>query len=103
VRITRDHIERYPVVLERFTEVPERDLFVALQAAEAASAGNARQGSPDIFLNALMPMIPVINRFFDDVLVMAEDEKIRHNRLGLVQRIAALAQGVADMSRLEGF
>jgi glycyl-tRNA synthetase len=48
-------------------------------------------------------MIPPINRFFDQVLVMAEDERLRRNRLGLLQRIAALAEGVADMSRLEGF
>ena len=34
---------------------------------------------------------------------MAEDEKVRNNRLGLLQRIAALAEGVADFSRLEGF
>jgi glycyl-tRNA synthetase len=48
-------------------------------------------------------MIPTINRFFDRVLVMADDEVVRKNRLGLVQGIAALADGVADMSRLEGF
>jgi glycyl-tRNA synthetase len=35
--------------------------------------------------------------------VMAEDERVRRNRLGLVQRIAALADGVADLSKLEGF
>ena len=60
-------------------------------------------GSVDDFLNAFLPMIPAINRFFDEVLVMAEDPAARQNRLGLLQRIAALAQGVADLSRLEGF
>jgi len=34
---------------------------------------------------------------------MAEDEAMRKNRLALVQGIATLAGGVADMSRLEGF
>ena len=34
---------------------------------------------------------------------MAEDETLRRNRLGLLQRIAALANGVADLSKLEGF
>jgi glycyl-tRNA synthetase len=50
-----------------------------------------------------MPMIPVINRFFDEVLVMVEDEKIRQNRLGMLQRIATLTDGIMDMSFLEGF
>jgi glycyl-tRNA synthetase beta subunit len=54
-------------------------------------------------LNAFLPMMPAINQFFDDVLVMVEDEKVRHNRLGLLQRINSLADGAADMSRLEGF
>jgi glycyl-tRNA synthetase beta subunit len=48
-------------------------------------------------------MIPAVDRFFDQVLVMAEDETLQHNRLGLLQRIAALAADVADLSRLEGF
>ena len=48
-------------------------------------------------------MIPAIDKFFEDVLVMVEDEKVRDNRLVLLQRIAALAYGVADMSKLEGF
>jgi len=34
---------------------------------------------------------------------MAEDKKLQENRLGLLQRIAALSSGVADLSRLEGF
>jgi glycyl-tRNA synthetase len=101
VRITRDQVERYEVDPARFLEPAEGELFAALQTAEAACEGN--RGSPDIFLNALLPMIPAINRYFDDVLVMADDAAIRQNRLGLVQRIAALAKGVADMSRLEGF
>jgi glycyl-tRNA synthetase len=48
-------------------------------------------------------MIPAVNKFFDAVLVMAEDERVRANRLGLLQRIAALPQGAADLSLLEGF
>jgi glycyl-tRNA synthetase beta subunit len=34
---------------------------------------------------------------------MAEDAALRQNRLGMLQRIASLADGVADFSRLEGF
>jgi glycyl-tRNA synthetase beta subunit len=55
------------------------------------------------FLNAFVPMIPTVNDFFDKVLVMADDKAVRENRLGLLQRIAALAKGVADLSKLEGF
>jgi glycyl-tRNA synthetase beta subunit len=44
-----------------------------------------------------------INRFFTDVLVMAEDLDVRSARLALVQRIAALPNGIAELSQLQGF
>jgi glycyl-tRNA synthetase beta subunit len=81
-------------------EKEEKALFAALKKAESASR---REGSVDDFLNAFVPMIPAVNAFFDKVLVMAEDKKLQENRLGLLQRIAALANSVADLSKLEGF
>jgi glycyl-tRNA synthetase beta subunit len=48
-------------------------------------------------------LIPAITAFFDKVLVMAEDQAVRENRLGLLQSIAALSNGIADLSKLEGF
>ncbi len=100
VRITRDIPEFFPVSSERFIEPSESKLYRALLTAEATARAT---GSVDDFLNAFTPMIPAINQFFDEVLVMTEDEGLRNNRLGLLQRIVALAGGVADMSRLEGF
>jgi glycyl-tRNA synthetase len=37
------------------------------------------------------------------VLVMDEDQAVRENRLALLQHIANLTQGIADLSELEGF
>ena len=48
-------------------------------------------------------MIPSVNRFFDEILVMSKKKAERENRLGLLQRLSALAKGIADLSRLEGF
>ena len=100
VRITRDLSQAYPVSPEGFIEAAEKDLYHALQISQGASR---RPGSVDDFLQAFLPLIPYINNFFDKVLVMTEDEAVRKNRLGLVQSVAALADGAADMSRLEGF
>jgi glycyl-tRNA synthetase beta chain len=43
---------------------------------------------------------PVLNTFFEKVLVMAEDKKTRQNRLGLLQSIAKLLLGIADYSQI---
>ena len=100
VRITRDLTEIYPVDEQRFEESAERALYRSLMTAENEPRA---PGSVDDFLNAFIPLIPDINKFFDQVLVMVDDELLRNNRLGVLQRISALADGVVDMSRLEGF
>ncbi len=100
VRITRGQPERYEVNPAAFAEEAEHALWEALQKAETAPR---HPGSVDDFFAAFLPMMPAIERFFEEVLVMAEDEALRRNRLGLLQRIAALADGVADFSKLEGF
>ncbi len=61
------------------------------------------QPSVEILGTALRDLEDPINRFFTDVLVMAEDPAIRQARLALVQRIAALPDGIADLSQLQGF
>jgi glycyl-tRNA synthetase len=103
VRITREFKERFPVDPQALVEPEERELYAALEGAESALSSGSSREPVHAFLNAFVPMIPAINGFFDRVLVMAEDPSLRQNRLGLLQRIAALAHGAADLSRLEGF
>ena len=100
MRITREYTDRFKVDPKKISESAEKELFKALDIAESAQRAD---GSVDDFLNAFMPMIPAIDKFFEDVMVMVEDASLRDNRLGMLQRIAAMADGVADLSYLEGF
>lgn len=100
VRITRDQTHDYEIQPSAFTEQAESELLQAILMAESERRNLA---SIDDFFEVFTPMIPVINHFFDAVLVMDEDLKVRANRLGLLQRVAKLAQGTADFSKLEGF
>lgn len=100
VRITRDQKATFKVDETAFVDPAETMLFKAVKKVESA---NLKVGSVDDLLNMFLPMIPDVNRFFDDVMVMDEDLRIRANRLGLLQRIAALTRGTADLSFLEGF
>jgi len=100
VRITRDLPSRYAVDPALITEPATRELYGAyLRAAERVKA------DPDIdtLMESLLTLAPVISRFFDQVLVMAEDPAIRRNRLALCQSIGALADGIVDLSQMEGF
>jgi glycyl-tRNA synthetase beta subunit len=100
VRITRDLEDEHPVDPGKFTEPQEKALYQAVQEAEA---GGREPGDVDDFLAAFQPMIPAVEAFFDGVLVMADDRELRENRLGLLQKVAGLGQGCADLSVLEGF
>jgi glycyl-tRNA synthetase len=101
VRIIRSaQLDDRPLTIDKkkFTEQAERDLHAAIPSSIVH-----RPSSIDEFLNIVVKLIPSINAFFDKVLVMAEDEKIKQNRLALVGQIAALSTGLADLSKLEGF
>ena len=51
-------------------------------------------------LTYLSELQPAIDRFFDDVLVMVENEDIRKNRLALLKIIADKIYAVADLTKL---
>ena len=74
-----------------------------LEAYRAAQARVNPQGSVDDLFEAVQEMVPAINRFFEDILVMAEERELRESRLALLQRIAGLARGIVDLTKVEGF
>jgi glycyl-tRNA synthetase len=99
-RITRGEQITSTPDAAKFIEPAEKALHEALIGAQKIRRD---PGSVEDFLNAFQPMVPTITRFFDEVLVMAEDLSVRANRLALVQQVVKLADGICDFSRLEGF
>ena len=100
VRITRDLKGHFDVDPDQFVEKSESALYSAVQKAEAIIA---ETNAIDKLMENFLPLIPKINKFFDEVLVMADDEVLRNNRLGILQRISGLTKNIADFSYLEGF
>jgi glycyl-tRNA synthetase len=98
VRITRDQKETFKINEKLFTDKEEKDLFAALQ-----KESKKQPVTVDEFLEIVTKLIPSISAFFDKVLVMAEDKKVKENRLGLLQKVAALSTGIVDLGKLEGF
>ncbi|HEY5730456.1 MAG TPA: glycine--tRNA ligase subunit beta [Anaerolineales bacterium] len=97
VRITRDQ-NAYKVKEKSLREVEERTLFEVLNLQKTDFNGDV-----DALLGAVQKLIPSITTFFEKIMVMAEEKELRENRIGLMQSIASLSSGVADLSRLEGF
>ena len=98
VRITRPLKETYALRPDDLRLPEEQAVAAALVEAEAA-----KDGTVETFIDSLRRMAPAITRLFDAVLIMDDDAAVRENRLALLQRVAGLARGVADLSALEGF
>ncbi len=100
IRIVRDQAEVFDFEPNADPEPAAADLLNAYQAARKQVTP---ESDVDRLLTAISPLIPTINSFFDEVLVMHEERTLRENRLGLLQAIWALSRGIVDLTRLEGF
>ena len=97
VRITREQ-KLYKVKEKSLREEEERILYEVFNLQEIDFNGDV-----DALLKVVQKLVPSITSFFDKIMVMAEEKELRENRLGLLQRIAGLTDGVADLSKLDGF
>ncbi len=94
-RITKD-LETLPLQPERYQEPAVAALYAALEGV-----GPIHEVGE--LVSALSTLQPRVAGFFDDVLVNDPDPAVRSARQALVQKVVSLAQGVADLSRLEGY
>jgi glycyl-tRNA synthetase len=100
VRISRGETARHQVNPALLQEPSEQELYAACTRIQS----ELQQGANvDGFLQAFEAIVPTVMTFFEQVMVNAEDEKIRHNRLGLMQAISNLQSNRADLSELIGF
>ena len=84
----------------RLADGAERDLWQAFQRLTPVVDEHCARGDYTEALIALAAAKPAVDRFFDDVMVMADDPEIRANRLALLRGIAATMNRVADLSKL---
>lgn len=81
-------------------EEAEKALFHQLvEVAPLVDSHVANEDYTDA-LCVLAGLRAAVDRFFEDVMVMAEEPLTRHNRLALLARLAGLMNQVADISRL---
>ncbi len=99
VRIVRSQVSGQKIVSESLLVEPaEQALYQAYQSTVTAPPATI-----DELLGGVEKLIPAITTFFDKVLVMAEDPAVKANRLALLQKVASLSTGLADLGKLEGF
>jgi len=83
-----------------FSEDAERALWTDVAAVRRSADVLFEAGDYTSSLKALAALRAPVDKFFDDVMVNADDLKVRANRLGLLATLHGVMNRVADLSRL---
>jgi glycyl-tRNA synthetase beta chain len=83
-----------------FEHESESALFAAYQKAEKKVSDAMEKGLFEKALKDIATLREPVDAFFDGVMVLAEDQNVRRNRMALLEHIATLFGKFADFSKL---
>jgi glycyl-tRNA synthetase beta chain len=95
-------LHRKDVDVEGLRDPAEVRLFDAMRSLQEAVATALAQREYANALGRLAQLRPPVDAFFEQVMVMDEDPRLRANRLALLTQLHGLFIGIADLSRLPG-
>ena len=82
----------------------EKDCEGALASAADTVAGISKEKIQakdyDAALKEIATLRPVVDQFFEDVMVFSDDEKIKNNRIAILASVSRLFKNIADFSKL---
>ncbi|MBQ6606889.1 MAG: glycine--tRNA ligase subunit beta [Firmicutes bacterium] len=81
-------------------DASERELYQELQQVETRVRPLCDAGDFQAALEEAAKLTPYIDAFFDSVMVLDKDEKLRNNRIALLERIVALTADIGDISQI---
>jgi glycyl-tRNA synthetase beta chain len=85
---------------ELLWEPAERELHASAQRIGAEAARRKKAGKYREALEVISELRPSVDKFFDNVLVMVEDTRVRKNRLALLGNLLKEFSTIADFSEL---
>ncbi len=100
INITKPYDGPLAVSEKLFEHEEERDLAAAADSVSGRVAAAARDGRYAEAFREMAGLQPLVAAFFEKVLVMAKDEKVRNNRLALLKGLSAAFTSVADFSKV---
>ena len=86
---------------ELLQEEAERELLRQMRDIETEVGARFAQAEYLEGLELLAQLRPVVDRFFDDVMVMVDDADLKNNRLALLDELLQSFRRVADLSRIQ--
>lgn len=83
-----------------FQDPAEKGLFEVYHKVQSQVSADLAKGDFQAALKTVATLRTSVDRFFDDVMVMADDVALRENRLALLAAIAAVFKDIADFSKI---
>ncbi|RKZ59250.1 MAG: glycine--tRNA ligase subunit beta, partial [Gammaproteobacteria bacterium] len=83
-----------------FSEEAEKNLFAVLSSLSQTVEPMFISGDYEAALSKLSTLRDPVDAFFDSVMVMADDDAVKNNRIALLSTMNQLFLRVADLSRL---
>ena len=85
-----------------FQQAEEKALFEEMTGLADLTTPLLAKGNYQGALEALSQLRNVVDAFFDNVMVMADDEAVKTNRLALLKQLRSMFVGIADIGLLQG-
>ncbi|MGD8538414.1 MAG: glycine--tRNA ligase subunit beta [Candidatus Aminicenantes bacterium] len=98
--ILRDQAQKYKINSELLFEKEERELYTTFTIIRENTQDMIAQGDFTKAQRMIFRIRSSTNTFFDHVLVMTDDQRLRRNRLALLQAISRLLNQIADYSKI---
>lgn len=97
--LKKQETHKSPKVHENlFVDEAEKDLYLQLNTLQEKAVKLYEEKKYKEALSLLSKLNKPINTFFDQVMIMTDDKKVRENRLALLQALQDLFALVADLS-----
>jgi glycyl-tRNA synthetase beta chain len=90
------------VIIDRglFEDPAEGELLEAFERAREEIDSSLEAGELEATIPVLASLRPAIDEFFEAVLIMVDDERVKGNRLRLLNLCVGLSERIADFSKL---
>ncbi len=85
-----------------FEEDAEKALYKNIQSLSLKGGDILKNNDYSSYLSELVKIKPALDGFFDSVMVMVKDEKVKTNRLKIIKSLVVLFAKAADLSQIQG-
>ncbi|MCK5358290.1 MAG: glycine--tRNA ligase subunit beta, partial [Elusimicrobiales bacterium] len=85
-----------------FEEDAEKALYKNIQSLSLKGGDILKNNDYSSYLSELVKIKPALDGFFDNVMVMVKDEKVKTNRLKIIKFLVVLFAKAADLSQIQG-